>query len=73
VKHITYEEDHVMQKALAEDLQKEVHLSEEEDQYESLSDDEDDIVSFHQKTSIIANNLSVIEEPRKKKAGVKNK
>ena len=29
--------------------------------------DEDDIVSFHQKTSIIATNLSVIEEPLKKK------
>lgn len=62
-----------MQKALAEDLQKDVHLSGEDDQYESLSDEEDDIVSFHQKTSIIATNLSVIEEPRKKKTVAANK
>lgn len=65
VKHITYEDDHVMQKALEEDLKKEVHLSDEEEEaYFETESDEDDIVSFHQKTSIIASNLSVIEEPR---------
>jgi hypothetical protein len=65
VKHITYEDDHVMQKALEEDLKREVHMSDEEEEaYFETESDEDDIVSFHQKTSIIASNLSVIEEPR---------
>ncbi len=43
---------------LKEDLQ-------EESDYSSVS--QDDIVSYHQKTSIIASNLSVIQEPYKKK------
>ena len=59
VKHIPYSEDHVMQKALEEDL-KEKNEEDEDEDYSSVSDD-DDIVSFHQKTSIIATNLSVIE------------
>lgn len=68
VKHIPYEEDHVMQKALQEDLKVKVDLNASSDDDDSFSSaEEDDIVSFHQKTSIIASNLSVIEEPRKKK------
>lgn len=56
-----------MQKALQEDLKVKVDLDASLSQDYSSMSSEDDIVSFHQKTSIIASNLSVIEEPKKKK------
>jgi hypothetical protein len=59
VEHIPFEEDHVMKKALEDGLNEDADLNDEEESLESISDD-DDIVSFHQKTSIIATNLSVI-------------
>lgn len=60
VRNIPYSEDFVMQNAL-EAHSKEKGMDEmSEEEYESFSDD-DDIISFHQKTSIIATNLSVIE------------
>ena len=65
VKHIPFEEDHVMKKSLEDGLKE--NLEEDEDDYISFSSEEDDIVSFHEKTSIIATNLSVIEEPHKEK------
>lgn len=49
-----------MRKALQEDLNAKVDLDASESE-SSFSSDEDDIISFHQKTSIIASNLSVIE------------
>ncbi len=55
-----------MQKALQEDLNAKVDIDAPLSE-SSFSSDEDDIISFHQKTSIIASNLSVIEEPRKPK------
>jgi hypothetical protein len=49
-----------MQRALEADLKVKVDIEAPLDS-SSFSSDEDDIVSFHQKTSIIASNLSVIE------------
>lgn len=55
-----------MRSALENDAKETVNI-EEPEEYSSLSQEEDDIVSFHQKTSIIASNLSIIEQPIKKK------
>ena len=67
VEKITYDEDHVMQNSLAKDLEQKVDIDAEESYEEESLSDEDDIISFHQKTSIIATNLSVIEQPRKER------
>ena len=69
ISHIPYSEDHVMQNSMKIDEQTPVNFDEESD-YETESS-EDDIISYKQKTSIIATNLSVIEETGKKKKGKK--
>ncbi len=56
VKHLTFEEDHVLRKALEEDANEVVNL----DADSSFSDSsfEEDITEYHQRTSVISSNLN---------------
>ena len=54
-----------MRKALEDDAKVVIDL-EEDSSYES-SGDQEDIVEYHQRTSVISTNLNEISEPAKKK------
>ena len=67
---LSLKEDHVMRRALEEHAKEEVDLDEERS-YESESDEED-IIEYRQRTSVISSNLNEISEvssrkPRQKK------
>ena len=67
VEKLPYNEDHVIQEAIERDAAEMVDMDKESSDYETDSE-EDDIISYRAKTSIISSNLATVEEIGKKKA-----